>query len=148
MRSNSSRKFKKSLNNRKLVVASGDAPIDLPMAVKHDGINRTLLFATRNMDRQVKFSHLLQKSGMSRRGFFKAFSKHAGIKPGQMLRRFRIERAKRMLVEKDMGLTEIAKQCGYRSANTLWVAFRNATGLAPKKFQRQAWLGTFLSKSR
>jgi AraC-like DNA-binding protein len=60
--------------------------------------------------------------------------------PGAVLRRIRLEYAKRLLTERDMTLREIARQCGYRSQNTFCVAFRRAVGMAPKKFQRQYWL--------
>jgi len=79
-------------------------------------------------------------SGMSRRGLTKAFHMHLGFSPGSVLRHVRIERAKQILVERDLTLKDIAKHCGYRSENTFCIAFQRATGMAPKKFQRDAWL--------
>jgi AraC-like DNA-binding protein len=80
---------------------------------------------------------------MSRRGFNAAFEKQIGIYPGAVLRRIRLEYAKQLLTERDMTLREIARRCGYRSQNTFCVAFQRALGMAPKQFQRQAWLSAY-----
>jgi AraC-like DNA-binding protein len=68
---------------------------------------------------------------------------HLGCSPGSILRHARIECAKQILVERDLTLKDIAKRCGYRSENTLCIAFQRATGMAPKQFQRDAWMTTY-----
>ena len=112
--------------------------------MKHVGIANCLRFMATNFNRTIGVADLARVSGLSRRGFHRAFQKHTGLIPGQELRRLRVQHAKRLLVEGDLSLNDIAYQCGYRSANTFWVAFREVTGLAPKKYQRQAWLATYL----
>jgi AraC-like DNA-binding protein len=47
----------------------------------------------------------------------------------------RIERAKRLLAESTHKLEVLAGQCGYQSANTFCVAFKQATGMSPKQFR-------------
>lgn len=117
----------------------------VPAKVCHRGINRSLRLLTKIPTRPVQMAELVQTSGLSRRGFLKAFKKHIGLRPVQALRRVRIAHAKRLLVECDLELHEIAERCGYSSANTFWIAFRRETGLAPKRFQRQAWLMAYLN---
>jgi AraC-like DNA-binding protein len=34
-------------------------------------------------------------------------------------------------------LDEIAEMVGYQSGNSFWVAFKQATGLSPKQYQKQ-----------
>ena len=58
-----------------------------------------------------------------------------GGPPGQELQRVRIERAKRLLAESSNKLEVLAGQCGYQSANTFCVAFKQATGMSPKQFR-------------
>lgn len=106
----------------------------------HDGVARSLRFMAQNYWRPIQLNDLVMVSGMSKRGLTKAFYLHVGLSPGSVLRHVRIECAKRLLIERDLTLKDLAKRCGYRSENTLCIAFQRATGMAPKKFQRNAWL--------
>jgi AraC-like DNA-binding protein len=47
----------------------------------------------------------------------------------------RIERAKRLLAESSHKLEVLASLCGYQSANSFCVAFKQATGMSPKQFR-------------
>lgn len=72
------------------------------------------------------------------------FIEQLGKPPGRLLRQIRIEKAKHLLMENDLMLTEIADRCGFRSWNSFCVTFKLLTGMAPKQFQRQQWLGIYL----
>jgi len=110
------------------------------VAINHAGITRCLDFMAKNFSEPIQMKHLVRASGMSRRGFCKAFNKTVGLNPGAALQGIRIEHAKRILVEHDFVLKQIARRCGYRSENTFCVAFQRVVGVSPKKFQRQYWL--------
>jgi AraC-like DNA-binding protein len=112
---------------------------DLFNASNHEAISRSLRFMAQNFSRPIKLGDVIVISGMSRRGFLKAFSRHVGFAPGSFLRQARIEFAKRLLTEQDLPLKTIAEIAGFRSENTFWIAFKRATGMAPKQFQHQAW---------
>jgi AraC-like DNA-binding protein len=112
----------------------------LDIATKHADIERSLDFMTQNFCEPIQLRDMVKVSGMSRRGFCKAFNRKVGANPGAVLRHIRIEYAKRLLVECDLSLRQIAQQCGFRSENTFCVAFQRAVGMPPKKFQRQYWL--------
>lgn len=108
--------------------------------LSHEGVSRSLRFMAQHYTRQIYIRDLVTVSGMSRRGFIKAFDRHIGRSPGSLIRQARIELAKQLLVEKDWPLKSIATIVGYRSENTFCVAFYRAMGVAPKKYQRQTWL--------
>lgn len=114
----------------------------ISVSTKHDNLDRCLDFIAKYFPTPIQVKDLAKASGMSTQGLAYAFDKHLGLSPGVVLRRVRIEYAKRLLVEQDLKLNEIAQRCGYRSVNSLWIAFQNATGLSPKKFQRRYWLMT------
>ena len=114
--------------------------VNVRSVTNHNGVTRSLRFLAQNYWRPIQLDDLVMISGMSRRGLTKAFHMHLGFSPGSVLRHVRIERAKQILVERDLTLKDIAKHCGYRSENTFCIAFQRATGMAPKKFQRDAWL--------
>jgi AraC-like DNA-binding protein len=65
----------------------------------------------------------------------KAFLENVGRTPGQELQRVRLEQAKRLLAESTYKLETLAGLCGYQSANTFYVAFKQATGMSPKQFR-------------
>jgi AraC-like DNA-binding protein len=117
--------------------------VNIRSVTSHNGIARSLRFLARNYWRPIQLDDLVMISGMSPRGLAKAFHMHLGLSPGSVLRHVRIERAKRILIESDLTLKEIANECGYRSENTLCIAFHRATGMAPKQFQRDAWLSIY-----
>jgi transcriptional regulator GlxA family with amidase domain len=107
------------------------------LLVSHAGIARSLKFMKQNFDSTINIGGLAKIAGLSRRGFHKAFQKHTGHKPGVFLRRLRIEHARRLLMEPDMQIREVARQSGFTSTNTFYVAFQRMTGFSPKQFQRQ-----------
>jgi len=114
--------------------------VNVPCVTNHNGVDRSLRFMAKNYWHPIQIDDLVMASGMSRRGFTKAFNMHVGFSPGSVLRRIRIESAKQLLLAHDLPLKTIADLCGYRSENTFCIAFQHATGMAPKKFQRNAWL--------
>lgn len=116
--------------------------IVLPQSVGHPVVSRCLDFLAKNFTMPIQIKDLVRISGMSQRGLMKAFEKHAGVNPGAMLRRVRLEYAKRLLTEQDLPLKTIAAHCGYRSMNSFCVAFHRFEGLAPKKFQKQVLLAS------
>lgn len=139
-------KLKKTSRKKASVVFFGDAAPGT--TVKHAGIGRSLGFLSKKFSEPIQLADLVKVSGMSRRGFSKAFQRNVGANPGAVLRHIRIEHAKRLLVEDDLSLKQLARRCGYRSENTFCVAFRRSTKMSPKKFQRQHWLGIYRRQNR
>lgn len=108
------------------------------MAVTHAGVARSLRFLWEHCHEHINVGDLAKVAAMSRSGLHQAFLEHIGRSPGSELHRARIERAKKMLMQSDAKMDVVAEMCGYQSANSLWVAFKQATGLSPKEFRKQA----------
>jgi len=107
------------------------------LAVNHPGVARCLRFLWDNCHNPISVDDLARVAAMSRSGLHQAFIEHIGRPPGTELHRVRIESAKKLLTQTKMKLEEIAEQSGYQSANSFWVAFRQATGISPKQYQKQ-----------
>jgi LacI family transcriptional regulator len=105
------------------------------LALKHKGVANCLRFIWEHSDQNISVKDLVSVAAMSRRGLHKAFQDNVGRTPGQELQRVRIERAKRLLAESDNKVEVLATMCGYQSANSFCVAFKQATGMSPKKFR-------------
>ena len=107
------------------------------LAVNHPGVARSLRFLWDNCNRPIGVDDLARVAGMSRSGLHQAFLQYIGRPPGTELHRVRIERARKLLMESNLKLEVIAEMSGYQSANSFWVAFKQATGLSPKQFHKQ-----------
>lgn len=105
------------------------------LAVKHKGVANSLRFILGHFHEPISLKDLVEAAAMSRRGLHKAFIEHLGRTPGQELQRVRIERAKRLLAGADHKVERLASMCGYQSANSFHIAFKQATGMSPKQFR-------------
>ena len=107
------------------------------VAVNHPGLARSLRFMWEQCHKPIGVEDLARAASMSVRSFHEAFVKNLGRSPGHELHRLRIERAKKLLLDSDQKLEAIAALCGYQSSNSLWVAFKQTTGVSPRQFQKQ-----------
>ena len=105
------------------------------LAVSHQGVARSLRFIWDHGQDPISVKDLVSVAAMSRRGLHKAFLEHVGRTPGQEIQRVRIERAKSLLAESTNKIEVLARMCGYQSANSFCIAFKQATGLSPKQFR-------------
>lgn len=105
------------------------------LAVKHRGVASSLRFIWERAQDPISVKDLVSVAAMSRRGLHKAFLEHVGRTPGEEIHRVRIERAKRLLSETRHKMEVLAGMCGYQSANSFCVAFKQATGMSPKQFR-------------
>ncbi|MBA4146542.1 MAG: DNA-binding transcriptional regulator [Verrucomicrobia bacterium] len=105
------------------------------MAVTHKGVAKSLRFIWEHCHEPICVKNLVDVAAMSRRGLHKAFLENLGRTPGDELQRVRIERAKRLLSETDHKMEVLAGMCGYQSANSFCVSFKNTTGMSPKAYR-------------
>jgi LacI family transcriptional regulator len=105
------------------------------LAVNHPGVARSLRFIREHSHEPISVKDLVGVAAMSRRGLHKAFLEQLGRPPGQELHRVRIERARKLLAESDHKLEVVAGMCGYQSANSFCVAFKQSTGMSPKQYR-------------
>lgn len=109
------------------------------LAVNHKGVANSLRFIWEHCHEPISVKDLVGAAAMSRRGLHKAFLENLGRTPGQELQRIRIQRAKRLLSESDQKVEIVARMCGFQSANSFCVAFKQATGMSPKQFRNTAF---------
>lgn len=105
------------------------------LAVPHRGVARSLRFIWEHSHEPISVKDLVSVAAMSRRGLHKAFIEQLGRTPGEELHRVRIERARKLLKETTHKMEVVAGMCGYHSANSFCVSFKQATGQSPKQFR-------------
>jgi transcriptional regulator GlxA family with amidase domain len=96
---------------------------------------RRLLRAKDRMDaashEEWPVPRLARVSGVSEAHFARSFKEAFGVPPHRYLLTRRVERAKALLRETDLPITDIAFQTGWRSLGTFGRTFRDVTGESP-----------------
>lgn len=82
-------------------------------------------------DEEWPVHRLAQVSGTSEAHFARSFKDAFGVPPHRYLLTRRIERAKALLRDTDLTVTEIAFQTGWESLGTFGRTFRDVTGESP-----------------
>ena len=68
--------------------------------------------------------------------FCRAFKQSTGLTPHRYLLLCRVNRAKEMMRNSDLKLTEIALDCGFNSSSQFSVVFKRLEGTSPRTFRR------------
>jgi AraC family transcriptional regulator len=69
----------------------------------------------------------------------RAFRKHFGNSPGKYLRRKRLLRVRRLLIDTRLPLVEVALRCGFSDQSRMTHAFTSEFGIAPGRYRRRQW---------
>lgn len=100
---------------------------------------RRLLRAKDRMDaashEEWSVRRLASVSGVSDAHFARSFKEAFGVPPHRYLLTRRIERAKALLRDTDLAITEIAFQTGWNSLGTFGRIFRDVTGESPSELR-------------
>ena len=94
-----------------------------------------LEFIDANLRDDIAFSDLAGVLAMSPGHFAHAFKQTTGLPPHRFVLERRIERAKAMLRDTDLPITEIAERVGCATPSHLSVLFHRETGETPRDFR-------------
>jgi len=88
------------------------------------------------LDDELSLESLAQESGYSRVHFVRMFRAATGRSPHNYLLNLRIERARELLSNPALSLTDIALDCGFSSHSHLTRVFRQFLGVTPSECRR------------
>ena len=91
-----------------------------------------------NFRSPLSLKEVAVRCGVSREHFIRGFAKRHGEPPGALLRRLRLEHARRMLRATRLPVQEVALGCGFTDANTFCRAYRRRYGESPGETRRAA----------
>ena len=75
--------------------------------------------------------------GMSQYYFSRLFKQSIGLAPYQYVIQQRVERAKRLLKQPNLSISNIALECGFASQGHLNLHFKRLVGVTPKDFRKK-----------
>ncbi|MCC5831218.1 MAG: substrate-binding domain-containing protein [Phycisphaeraceae bacterium] len=98
-------------------------------------VGRALTLINERAGERMNVEGLLKNFSMSRRTLERRFREALGRSPAEELRRVRLDLAKRLLVDTDLSLPEVASRSGFDSDRLLRMVFRRELNLTPSEFR-------------
>lgn len=95
---------------------------------------KELMVASLNKD--ISLLHLAAECELSPRHFARAFRQSTGLSPHRWLMQHRVERARELLADRKLSLTEIALICGFADQSHFTRAFTANIGISPGAWRR------------
>jgi len=109
-------------------------------AVDDELVAAALVFISANSHRPIGPSEVAQAAGSETRTLQNHFRKFLGRPIATEIRRVRIERAKRELIQDKRPLSEIARDVGFGDIQRLYEVFRREVGVTPSEYRKQRLL--------
>lgn len=100
-------------------------------------INRITSYMREHLDEEIGLEELASILGITRFHFCTAFRRGSGYTPHEWLVIQRMNRARELLADPTMRITDVALVVGYGTPSSFAAAFRKATGLTPTEFRQR-----------
>lgn len=104
---------------------------------------RAIRFICERYSEPLSLANIAASALLSRFHFCRTFRDATGVTPGRFLSAIRIYQAKRLLLNTQMTVTDIAFAVGYNSLGSFSNHFTDSVGLAPGRFRRISQTGGF-----
>ena len=108
------------------------------LAVNEPNVVAAIRFIRENCNRPIDVSDVLKEVPVSRRWLERRVQDVLGITLGAEIRRVRIERAKRLLLQTKHSIADVAQHSGFTDIRHIENCFRAELGLTPTQFRRSA----------
>ncbi len=94
-------------------------------------------YVLEHLDEELSVTRLAAATGMSPRTLTRWCREHLDESPAEIVRRLRLDEAKRLLEETALPLKEIGARTGLGDPSTLWRAFTEHTGVTPGAYRQR-----------
>lgn len=93
-----------------------------------------------NLAGDLSLGDLSDVANLSSRHFLRLFKESTGLSPHQYVVRARVRKARALLVDDDLALGQVAKECGFAHQQHLSRCFNRLVGTSPGRY-RKRWRG-------
>jgi AraC family transcriptional regulator len=100
-------------------------------------LERVIDYMKANLTQDLSILDLATLTNMSKSHFSRSFKQSVGVAPYQYLMQQRVERAKQLLKQQAISISDIALDCGFANQTHLTKVFRQVTGVTPKAYQKR-----------
>ncbi|MET9667737.1 helix-turn-helix domain-containing protein [Streptomyces sp. NPDC006475] len=93
-------------------------------------------WALGRLHQPIQLRDMAERESMSVRTFTRRFREEVGASPGQWLTRQRVERARHLLESTDLSVDQVARDAGFRTAQSMRQHLQAVLGVAPTVYRR------------
>ncbi|MGH3366163.1 MAG: GlxA family transcriptional regulator [Nocardioidaceae bacterium] len=101
----------------------------------HRVVRNAVDFVTANVAEPLDAARHADHVGVSGRQLNRLFLEHLGVTPGRFVRRTRTEAAARLLSSTSLPVSDVAKECGFGTAEALRQAFVRHYEISPSRYR-------------
>lgn len=98
------------------------------------------LFIDENYHEDIDLEQVAEQAYFSKFHFHRLFTRIYRKTPHQYLTEKRIEKAKNLLAQEDLSVTEVCNNIGFESIGSFSTLFKKEIGYAPQYYRNMAWL--------
>jgi len=102
-----------------------------PAGVSHERLEQAVRLIRSKLDERQPMSAIAAGVGLSRRQLERLFKRHLGHTPAVLWKRLRLERARTLLTQTAMPITDVSVACGFTTAAHFSTAYRHQFGCSP-----------------
>lgn len=100
-----------------------------------DRIRSMLSFIHNHYKDKITIAQIADAVGISEREVMRSFRKRLNQSPIEYLISYRLNEAKKMLLNNELSITEICYECGFSDSSYFGKVFRKAYGLTPREYR-------------
>lgn len=122
------------------VDAEGGAATFHPGRKSHlPALDQALTYIDQNLHEPVQLADLAEAASVTAPHLVRLFRRELGVTPIALLWQWRVERARGLLSDTGLSVSEIGYAVGFTSSHHFSRKFRDIVGVSPKAFREQAW---------
>lgn len=124
------------LGDRGVASLEGSPPSSEVGSATHWGIRRGLIFVREHLTEPITLSQVAREAGLSRFHFCRLFRQQVGLPFHEYLHGLRIDRAKVLLADRRLTVTEVAYAIGFNDLSHFDRVFNRIVGVSPSRYRR------------
>ena len=96
-------------------------------------LREAIVVMERNLEQPLKLPELARRLALSQRQLERLFQRHTGVTPLRYYVDVRLDRARGLVTQTEMQITEVAAACGFGSPIQFARAYKQRFGLPPSR---------------
>ena len=105
---------------------------------KKDRLSAVFEYLKENYNEEISLIKIAEIANLTPTSFCRMFKLKTKKSFVEYLNEIRVSNACKMLIETDMGISEVAYKCGYKTASNFNQLFKKLTGTTPKEYRKKA----------
>ncbi|KQO18314.1 AraC family transcriptional regulator [Paenibacillus sp. Leaf72] len=119
------------------IMQQGEESISLKNAAATQRLTEILSYIHMNSGSDITIQDLAKRACLHPNYFIRMFKEQMGVPPIQYIARLKIEKAKELLADSTLSVSEVAEQAGFNDLFYFSKQFKKIAGLSPTEFRKQ-----------